>query len=1356
MPVFNNILAGAAGSGGAADYKIERSLRFEPSDSAYLNFNASAGSYTTWTLSTWIKKTGKDNHIFGAGAGNNPGRFALTFDNDDKISVFVVDNNNTVYLQNSAAVFRDPSAWYHIIVVADTTNTTPADRLKIYVNGVRQTLDGGSMPANQNTFVNTASAHAIGRRSYTASDYFDGYIADFQFLDGIAVSDETDFGEFDDNGVWQAIKYTGSYNFTPTVTYPAVYVTSPGAYGVVTDVNTVNGSVFSSAGSSGAGSIKVEFASAITGVTDIRFKGGGYSAAATFSIKVNGVTTHTNLSTNSSYTVRDESLTSATDITSFEIVSASDGWALGDLQFSTDSGNTFTAPSGTAAVIPNAGVNGFHLDFSDNSSNAALGFDALVSGTRYSADWSGSLANNYTFATLFDGDVSTLCLGANGATLTWTPSTTITWTDAAGGVEIDYHNTSSPDKARVNGGSWVNQANNSGGWEKVTTGDGTLTKLEVRDQSSSEAAIYAIRVNGTILTNPSGANDWTVNNLTAYKAATGNHGVTRGTSTLNYDPSVILDGDINTHYADRPINGNGVNFTGIPAANTQLRVRFHYIQSGTMTTNGGHVIASGSQNGAWSEPSGISYPFTLTSISVTGGNAGDGFGIAAIEVDGTILTLGSGANTDSLFDSPTNYEADSGNNGGNHCTLNPLTTTGGNSGTSNGTLSQGNLKLTNTASNTWCVETGTIGVSSGKWYYEYVCSGTITNFLGGWADPREVNYNDAVGNTARSYGYYSTGSARNSNSNSSLGSSYAAGDVIGCAIDIDNKKIYWSKNGVWQNSANLAAGTGSVYTIQDPVRWNFVYTPAVSTYDANSSVNCNFGQRPFNYPPGGTGGPPSDYKSLCTQNLDAPEITKPSSVFDVKLYTGNESTQNITTFGFSPDLVLRKGTYKPGVSGTPSGVTESNHWLAFDTVRTAGKRLILSNNSIEDTGSTTLTAFTSNGFTLGNSTDGNDDPQEYTAVCFDAGDASSQTSISVGGLNSSIYNTSDRWSDDVAGATYGGAGMPKSRMFNGNLTQNVIANSGTALTFSPSGFSSISSLRIYGSSYTGNSNGITVNGTDYTSSFTSTAKWVTIPVTSLTSVVWSTTSSGLENGNLYGIEVDGKLLVDDNETPPTVPAAASTQRANPSAGFSIVKVDNPNSTESRAHGLNKKPDFIVAKALTAQQQWHIYHSALGKDYYGTFQTNQFSSSDQWGSKEPDSSLFYVKSNTGSGANYSGGMIYYLWTAVEGFSAFGKYVGTGVNDGPHIMTNFAPKFVLTKASSAGSEWLMWDRAREPYNVKTRSMHMGADSESGYGMEFLSNGFKTSINYGSSSNNANVTYVWAAWADNPFQQNGGIAV
>ena len=196
--------AGSAifGRKGVGGYQINRSLRFNSADEAYLNRTpSSAGSNTTWTLSAWVKKTGNDNHIFGAGAGNSPGRFGFGFNSSDKIFAFVVASNSTVFSITTNAVFRDPSAWYHIFLIADTTNSTQADRFKIYVNGVLQTVSGTFMPSSQNTFVNTTAAHTFCRRSYTSSDYFNGYLADVHLIDGQAKV-PTDFGEFNDDGIW--------------------------------------------------------------------------------------------------------------------------------------------------------------------------------------------------------------------------------------------------------------------------------------------------------------------------------------------------------------------------------------------------------------------------------------------------------------------------------------------------------------------------------------------------------------------------------------------------------------------------------------------------------------------------------------------------------------------------------------------------------------------------------------------------------------------------------------------------------------------------------------------------------------------------------------------------------------------------------------------------------------------------------------------------------------------------------------------------------------------------------------------------------------------------------------------------
>jgi hypothetical protein len=109
-------------------------------------------------------------------------------------------------------LFRDVSAWYHIVVVYDSDNGTAGNRVILYVNGVRETsFSTETYPSLASTSgINTTTQHEIS--SYDASGYyFDGYLSEFNFIDGQAL-DPTDFGEFDeDTGIWKPIAYTGTY-----------------------------------------------------------------------------------------------------------------------------------------------------------------------------------------------------------------------------------------------------------------------------------------------------------------------------------------------------------------------------------------------------------------------------------------------------------------------------------------------------------------------------------------------------------------------------------------------------------------------------------------------------------------------------------------------------------------------------------------------------------------------------------------------------------------------------------------------------------------------------------------------------------------------------------------------------------------------------------------------------------------------------------------------------------------------------------------------------------------------------------------------------------------------------------------
>ena len=127
----------------------------------------------------------------------------------DNFGVYLTDGEDDRFITNR--VFRDTSAWYHFVVVLDTTNSTADDRFRLYVNGVRETSfsRADAITQNRTAGVNAAAAHAIGRQSPAASQYFDGYLAEMNFIDGTALTADS-FGEIKD-GVWIPKAYSGSY-----------------------------------------------------------------------------------------------------------------------------------------------------------------------------------------------------------------------------------------------------------------------------------------------------------------------------------------------------------------------------------------------------------------------------------------------------------------------------------------------------------------------------------------------------------------------------------------------------------------------------------------------------------------------------------------------------------------------------------------------------------------------------------------------------------------------------------------------------------------------------------------------------------------------------------------------------------------------------------------------------------------------------------------------------------------------------------------------------------------------------------------------------------------------------------------
>jgi hypothetical protein len=196
-------------------YQISRSVRLRSSASAYLNRTpASVTNRQTWTWSGWVKR---------GRLGATQGLFAR---NDGSVATYLLFTSSDTLVATSASgavefdlattqVFRDPSAWYHIILVLDTTQATSSNRVKLYVNGSLITaLSTASYPTqNYNAYVNTAATHYIGNGNPAGSLgwYSDQYLTEVNFIDGQALTPSS-FGETNPvTGVWQPKKYAGTY-----------------------------------------------------------------------------------------------------------------------------------------------------------------------------------------------------------------------------------------------------------------------------------------------------------------------------------------------------------------------------------------------------------------------------------------------------------------------------------------------------------------------------------------------------------------------------------------------------------------------------------------------------------------------------------------------------------------------------------------------------------------------------------------------------------------------------------------------------------------------------------------------------------------------------------------------------------------------------------------------------------------------------------------------------------------------------------------------------------------------------------------------------------------------------------------
>ena len=507
---------------------------------------------------------------------------------------------------------------------------------------------------------------------------------------------------------------------------------------------------------------------------------------------------------------------------------------------------------------------------------------------------------------------------------------------------------------------------------------------------------------------------------------------------------------------------------------------------------------------------------------------------------------------------------------------------------------------------------GSLSFSSGKYYYE-VTNVSATRFHAGVIRTRgDIGADDiwhdndmTAGNPGNEWAYRTDGYSTHNSGETQISPKNLQfnAQVLMVAIDADNDKVYFGRQGVWLNGANPELGTNPHYS-----NLSGTLTPALGRRSGTNFARANFGQRPFKFPP------PVGYKTICSANIEAAGIVSKKH-HGVVIYNGNGPTgQSITGLDFKPDLVWIK-----------SRSFANNHHM-FDILRGPDKILRTSTSDVETEVTDVMSSFDSNGFTVkegGGNNATNANGQQLVAWCWKAGGAASSNS-------------------------------------NGTITSSVSVNQ--------------------------------------------------------------------------------------------------------EAGFSIVTwTGDGNVNSTVGHGLNGRPDFIMLKSRTYGANWRIYHN-----YYGTNATSGLYhvngstyAHDSWGGIKAITTTTFGFGTNGTndlwGVNRSGiNYVAYCWKAVEGYSSFGTYLGNGQStQGPFVNLGFRPSLIIRKKISDVGDWLMMDTTRHPNNTVDNRMLWTSAQEQGSGnnIDIYANGFKERSSDGySNANNAIMLYM--AWGDRPAHTPFGI--
>ena len=944
-----------------------------------------SGSGTTWTWSAWVKRTttGATQRLFtcaNASGDDTAVRFEtdnIRFYNSTQVA------GGSVFDIKSNATYADTN-WHHVVAVCDTTNTSSAERVRLYVDGARiGSLATQTFPSeNQISTMNWNIPQYLGIYPVTFTDEkFDGYMAEVNYVDGLAL-DATAFGGFDANNNWFPVTYRGTYGaagyylpFTGQSLGAQSYAANFGTNQYLTVASAANLEMGSSDFTIECFYYPTVVATATYPLIAKRATGSyqGFNLAAQ----------NTGALLPAFYSTVDGSTWGVAMVSTLAVIP----YAWNHVAV-TRSGTTWTmwvngqkSVTTTLAGTMTATSSGVSIGASSATGESPANGSSLISNVRI-------IKGTALYSVPFTPSTTALTAVANTQLLTCQSSTfidnsanayTIVNNGSMGIPQIAYPFSVNPTYSayfatnrNLSVTGFTPNLSTIGNftiemWAYISSYATTPVTLFGNTTSNSVAYVYntgsiGFGINGVNeFVSPAGVVQTSVWNHIAYVKNSTNltiyvNGIAVATTSsastylANTTPTFLI-GNQTSGGTSYPFNGYISNFRfvtsalytstfSVPAApltaisGTQLLTCADAGLRDLSTNN--YVITNTNTVGASQQP----VPPVSTGIGADGSGTTNHWAIANMNI------AAGEAYQDWNNDVPSDYD-DNGDIHGTYCILDK-NNTGSYVTVANGGMSA----LGNSASNS-AVVLGNMEVSTGKWYWEYTMETIGINYvgIGRSAYPAQNNAETyALGGSMyvtngcmiRSSGgalYTGWGGFGSQAAASFSTPSFTKGDVIGIALDLDNGALYFHKNGSWMNSGSPTSGlskTGALHAWGSGEIGNVKplaggYTPSVT--------HVNFGQQKFKYVP------PTGFKSLNTKNLaDIGASNLPDTY-------GN--------FVNTPDLVWiksRSGAYLHSV---------------FDTVRGPNRTLNTNATSAQDNVATdALVTFNPNGFLIGDNTTG--------------------------------------------------------------------------------------------------------------------------------------------------------------------------------------------------------------------------------------------------------------------------------------------------------------------------------------------------------------------------------------------------